>query len=80
MLKRGSAYQTGVFSKSIKLEWPFKSSSEAVLYDGRSIETFEQMAKTVFKPREMRELIESAGPKVRWSYELVKRIWESPEL
>jgi hypothetical protein len=78
ILKRGTAYQTGHFSKSLKLNWPFKTSSEAVLYDGRSIEIFEQAAKTVFKPNEMRELIESAGPSRQWAYELVKRVWESP--
>jgi hypothetical protein len=78
LLKRGSAYQTGLFSKAIKLEWPFKTSSEAVLYDGRSIETFEQTAKTVFKPGEMRELIESAGASVPWSYKIIKNIWDNP--
>ena len=79
LLTRGTAYQTGHFSKAIKLEWPFQNSSEAVLYDGRSIETFEQTVRTIFKPEEMRELIESAGLKVSWSYELVRRIWESSD-
>jgi hypothetical protein len=77
LLIRGKSYQTGLFSKAIKLEWPFKSSSEALLYDGRSIEKFEQTAKLIFKPWEMRELLEIAGSKVRWSYELVRRIWEN---
>jgi hypothetical protein len=77
LIKRGSAYQAGHFSKDIKLEWPFKNSSEALLYDGRSIETFEQAAKLIFQPWEMRELLESAGSKVRWSYVLVRRIWEN---
>ncbi|MBU1173649.1 MAG: hypothetical protein KKD44_29110 [Proteobacteria bacterium] len=78
LLKRGSAYQTGLFSKAIKLEWPFKSSSEAVLYDGRSIETFEGTVKTVFKPGEMRGLIENAGRNRQWTYKVIKRIWEDP--
>jgi hypothetical protein len=78
IVKRSSAYQPRLFSKAIRLNWPFRGSSEAVLYDGRAIETFGGTVKTVFKPGDFRTLIEAAGPKIRWSYELTRRIWERP--
>jgi hypothetical protein len=75
IIKRGSAYQPGLFSKAIRLNWTFKSSSAAVLYDGRAIETLEETARTTFKPAEFKALLESIGLKTRWTYELINRIW-----
>jgi len=61
ILTRGKAYSTGLFSKDLKLDWKYSDSSEAILYEGRSIETFNETAKLIYKPEELREILILAG-------------------
>ncbi len=62
LLTRGKAYSVGRFSKDINLKWPFKGDSEAVLYEGRAIDSFEGTVKLLKKePREFRAILEGAG-------------------
>jgi hypothetical protein len=49
ILKRESAHQIGVFSKKIKLNWPWKNASEATLYDDRSIDSPEKTGQRTSK-------------------------------
>lgn len=74
LIKRSTGYLTGQFSKNIKLNWPFKKSEEAVLYNGRSIETFEDSIKTCFKPDLFRNLLSSVGVERHTKRALVERI------
>ena len=78
ILTRGRSYQPGVFSKAIKMVWPFKSSSDAVLYDGRSVEDFEGTVRLVFTPEEFRVLIRNAGADRGWSFKMIRKIWKEP--
>jgi len=75
--ERDSEWRRGRFSKAIRLTWPWKSSSEAVLYDGRSVDSLEGTIKAVFQPADFRSLLEASGAKSRWPYELTHRIWRA---
>jgi len=74
--ERGSEWRRGRFSKPIRLNWQFRTSADAVLYDGRSVETLEGTARTVFKPGDFRSLLEAAGAHIRQTQRLIRRIWE----
>jgi len=76
ILERGTAYSVGVFSKNIAFKkWTFSDSNHAVLYDGRSVDAFESAIPIIYKPRDFRELIESAGAKRTTALEIVKSIY-----
>ena len=60
----------------LRVNWQFKSTSEAVLYEGRPIETFESTVKFLLKPKDYRDLLKSAGAKQSTATEAVKRIFE----
>jgi hypothetical protein len=78
ILKRGDSYLTKAFSKAIKLNWDFRPISEAVFYDGRSVETLEEAIRLCFKPEEVKQIVESARPGSRWvGYDLVAKVWGS---
>ena len=79
VLKRGSAYQIKKFSKSIKLDWKFGSTDEAILYDGRAVDTLDDVLRFLYKPRELRELLISSGTERRTGNYTVKRIFEFEE-
>jgi len=63
IVRRGRAYQAGKFSKSIKMLWPWASPASAVLYDGRSAETFDDAARLILKPDELKQALEAQGRK-----------------
>lgn len=81
--KRGTSYLAESFSgsrgfaKSIKLHWKFRGSNEAIMYEGRSIETFGKAIKFRFKdkPDEFRQLLIKAGVKRTTAIEMINSIW-----
>jgi hypothetical protein len=83
LVTRGQQYRVtdkdkGVagFSKSFKLNWPFKSPSECFFIEGRSVETFDEFVKfTVSDPREFRELLQGNGAKRTAALEAVRSIY-----
>lgn len=79
--KRGDTYSADRFSKSIDLKWKFKSSDEAILYEGRSIETFEETIRLLFNPRNFRDLLQQTGTTKQNISRIVKLFYDplSPE-
>ena len=75
-IKRGTAYRPDAFSKDLKLCWEYRSSDEAVLYSGRSLNTFESTLALVYKPQELRELLLTAGTKRTTAIEYIRSIYE----
>lgn len=73
-LKRGSSYRINTFSKSIKfLDWPYGTETDAILYDGRAIETIYDTFRLLYKPINLKEILISSGCKRRTTIEIVKR-------
>jgi len=77
--RRGRAYSTDAFSKDLKLKWQYRSSDEAILYTGRSLDTIEDTLQLIYKPPELRELLIAAGASKQAAYEVLKRTFESKE-
>jgi len=73
--ERKSAYRPGLYSKDLKLNWKFRTSNEAVLFEGRSIETLDDAVKLNFKPDEFRQILASAGTPRKSRYTIIKSIW-----
>jgi len=75
--KRQKAYLPGLFSKDLKLDWEFRDSSEAVVYEGRAIETFEKTIKFLFKekPSAFRQLLIRVGVRQSTASEMINSIW-----
>lgn len=61
LVERGRGYRPREMSKSIKLAWKFRDSSQAVLYTGRAFNSFGESISHVFLPRDFRAMLESAG-------------------
>jgi len=76
IIKRGDKYSVGRFSKSIKINWNFKDSKDAILYESRSPDTLEDTIKLSYKPEEFRELLKEAGSKRTTAIKTVKRLFE----
>ena len=76
IIKRGNKYSVDRFSKSIKINWNFKDSKEAILYDSRAPDTLEDTIKLSYDPEEFKELLKEAGSKRTTAIETVKRLYE----
>jgi|APSaa5957512622_1039677.scaffolds.fasta_scaffold04637_2 hypothetical protein len=76
LVKRGKAYSVGRFSKSLKLSWDFKTADESVLFEGRSVDTFEDTIKTMFKPDEFKALMRGATNNKAYVRRAVKSIYD----
>ena len=63
IVRRGSSYLVGAFSKPISMTWPWTSSKDAILHDGRSVEGFDGAVKRVLRPGEFREALSAQGAK-----------------
>ena len=74
-LKGGKSYLVDRFSKSIRIDWDFKDSSNAILYDGRSLNTLEDTIKLSCKPEEFKALLQRAGGKRTTIIEAIKKIY-----
>jgi hypothetical protein len=70
----------GRFSKPIKLNWDFKSPTDAVLYEGRSADTFDETVKLVHKPNEYASKLRSVGVERTAVIKQVKTVFGSLEL
>jgi len=61
IVKRYRSYQVGERSKSFDINWKWRSSQDAILHDGRSIETLKSTLKSVYKAQDLRERLQAAG-------------------
>jgi hypothetical protein len=80
ILKRGSAYKVSQYSKSIKLNWEFKDSSQAVLLEGRSVDTFNEAVKLVHKPPELADKLKSVGVSKQMRSHIVRTVFEKGQI
>jgi len=76
LLKRRSAYQPSLFAKNLKMNWRYRSSNEAVLYEGRSVDSFDQMIRLIFQPDEFRQLLIKAESKQSTASKIINSIWK----
>ncbi len=76
VLKRGSAYLTGAFSKSLKPIWPYRNPDGAIVEDNRAPITFKDNIKQGFEWEVFRELLKQAGVKRTTAIDIVRRIYE----
>ena len=83
IVERGSSYlprgTSGLrgFAKDLKLNWKFRDSSEAVLIEGRAIETFDSAVRLVFKDRPdgFRQLLIKEGVQQSTASKMINSIW-----
>jgi hypothetical protein len=77
LVKRGKAYSAGNFSKSLKLTWDYKTSGDSVLYEGRSVDTFEDTVKLLLPPDEFKAMLRGAGADKSYSRRVTKSIYDA---
>lgn len=75
IVERRKAYLAGQFAKDLKINWKFRSSNEAVMYEGRAIETFEKTSSFLFKPDDFKQLLTKEGVKRTTVIEIINSIW-----
>jgi len=75
VIKRGTSYSVERFSKSLKLNWDYKSSSEAVMFEGRSVGNFDAATRLLYQPSDLRALIRKAGASNRMASHIAKQIF-----
>lgn len=76
VLKRYGSYKVGCCAKSFKISWLWRGSSEAVLFDGRSIDTLKGTLKAVYEPDELRQLLRTHGATKQALYDTIKATFE----
>jgi hypothetical protein len=77
IVQRYDSYKVDKFAKSIKLNWNFKDTGQAILIDNRAPEEFADTVKASYEPEEFRELFLKAGSERTYAIKAVKRIFES---
>lgn len=76
IIKRSDSYQVDSFSKSIKIDWPWKDTGKVILIDNRAPETFEDTVRACFEPEEFRELLIKAGSGRGVAIETTRRLFK----
>jgi len=85
ILSRSSSYLSGslakeigqtAYAKSLKLKWQYKSSTDAILYEGRALDTFESAVKMIYKPSDFRAIIRKAGASRQMASHAAKQVYE----
>jgi len=75
LIKRGSAYAQGNFSKDLKINWNYGSEYNAILDDGRSVDTLDDIIRFTYNPRDFRQLLNSSGCKRTTAIMIVKKVF-----
>ncbi len=75
IIQRGDSYSVNRFSKSIKINWDFKDTKEAILEDNRSPNTLEDTIKLSYEPEEIKALLKTAGVKRTTAIKIIKKIY-----
>lgn len=91
IVKRGKSYLTSklakeiskkkgvevkAFAKSLSLTWDYKNSEDSVLFEGRSIDTFEDTIKLLFEPSDFRAMLRGATNNKAYIRRIVRGIYE----
>lgn len=77
VMKRGSAYKIDEFSKSIKLNWKYGIETDALLDDGRSVDTLDDTLRVYFTPQEFRDMLTASGTERTTAIKTVIRTYGS---
>ena len=75
IIQRGEKYSVDRFSKSIKINWDFKDTREAILDDNRSPNTLEDTIRLSYEPEEIKALLKKAGVKGDTAIKMINRIY-----
>jgi hypothetical protein len=79
IVTRGKAYSDGsqnkAFSKNLKLKWKYRKSTDAILYEGRSLDYFDDTVKLIYEPRDFRDILKRSGVKQSNCTMMVNRIF-----
>jgi hypothetical protein len=76
ILKRGQKYLVGEFSKNLKLNWPFKNADQAVLFEGRALDTFENTVRVLHEPAEFKAILANTAVQRTTIIKAVNRIYK----
>jgi len=76
IVRRGRPYQVGKFSKPIKMTWPWARQDEAILYEGRAVEGFDDAVRNVLKPGEFGQALEAQISDRASVFNVVKAVFE----
>ncbi|MBA7630720.1 hypothetical protein ES703_38244 [subsurface metagenome] len=76
IMQRGEKYSVDRFSKSIKINWDFKDTREAILNDNRSPNTFKETIRLSCEPEEIKALLKKAGVKGDTAIKMINRIYK----
>lgn len=74
--KRNKSYHVGEFSKAIDLNWDYKSDDNAVIYEGRSIDTFQDTIKLLYKPEDFKQILQKTNVPRQNIYYIINSIYE----
>ena len=74
IIERYDSYSTGRFAKSVKIKWQWRDSSQAVLYDGRSVDTLKGTLRILYKKKvdHLKHLLLDAGATKQAAYKTIK--------
>ncbi|MBA7521151.1 hypothetical protein ES705_13254 [subsurface metagenome] len=77
VIERYDSYSAGWFSKSVKIKWPWRDSSQAVLHDGRSLDTLKETLRILYKtkPDHLKQLLSDAGATKQNVYDFIKSVF-----
>ena len=75
IIDRSTGYQVGANAKAIKIKWPWRSSRDAILLDGRSADHRNSL-KHCFTPEEFRDSLKAAGAERTAAIKASKDIFE----
>jgi len=78
VIERYDSYSAGRFAKSVKIKWPWRDSSQAILYDGRSVDTLKETLRILYKtkPDHLKQLLSDAGATKQAAYKTLKGVFE----
>jgi hypothetical protein len=68
-------YAEGQYSKELHLHWPYRSSKDAVLVDGRSPGSLEETMRAVYEPRDARVVLLQSGMQRRMVNYFMDRVY-----
>ena len=72
---RGKSYSCGSFSKNINLDWNYHNATDAILYEGRALSTFDEAVRLIMPPAEFRELLYRSGKRRSTTSMILKKIY-----
>lgn len=79
LFTRSTGYVPGKYSKSIKLKWNYRNESNAVLYQGRAVDTLDKAVAMLYTPADFRSMLRGAGAKKGTAWASTKALFDKAE-